>query len=279
MDSLKGVLGRRAKVMEMSTAGSTSNRGTPSTLGSNSEKAGNEQDQMDMQRLGKIPTLRRHFTGIALVAFALILGNTSAWAYMSMTFSLRNGGTAGTIWMFVVAEIFMFFVVMSMSEMAGIAPTAGGQYHWVSEFAPRRYQKFMSYMTGWYALLGWQSSLVGTALAAAQLFQAVIVLYNPWFASKGWIGTLITIGLTCLATFINVFLYRKFPVLEGLALMLLFAVFIAMLVVLWLMGDRGGAAVFTTFSRNGWPSDWRACMVNILGPVITIIGADAQVHM
>lgn len=74
----------------------------------------------------------------------------------------------------------------------------------------RRYQKFMSYMTGewpdkmltethsgvetleadseregWYALLGWQSSLVGTALAAAQLFQAVIVLYNPWFASKG----------------------------------------------------------------------------------------------
>ncbi|KAI3481380.1 hypothetical protein L1887_56347 [Cichorium endivia] len=45
------------------------------------------------------------------------------------------------------------------------------------------------------------------------------------------------------------------------------------------MGDRGGAAVFTTFSRNGWPSDWRACMVDILGPVITIIGADAQVHM
>ena len=58
MDSLKGVLGRRAKVMEMSTEGSTSNRGTPSTPGSNSEKAGNEQDQMDMQRLGKIPTLR-----------------------------------------------------------------------------------------------------------------------------------------------------------------------------------------------------------------------------
>lgn len=80
---------------------------------------------------------QRHFTGIALVAFALIresftrnthkpislltssviVGNTSAWAYMSMTFSLRNGGTAGTIWMFVVAEIFMFFVVMVSREV------------------------------------------------------------------------------------------------------------------------------------------------------------------
>lgn len=28
------------------------------------------------------------------------------------------------------------------------APTAGGQYHWVSEFAPPRYQKFLSYLVG-----------------------------------------------------------------------------------------------------------------------------------
>lgn len=43
----------------------------------------------------------------------------------------------------------------------------------------------MSYLTGWYAVLGWQTSLVGTALAPAQLFQAVVILYNPSFASKG----------------------------------------------------------------------------------------------
>ncbi|RMZ79177.1 hypothetical protein DV738_g3462, partial [Chaetothyriales sp. CBS 135597] len=28
------------------------------------------------------------------------------------------------------------------------APTAGGQYHWVSEFAPRKYQKLLSYVSG-----------------------------------------------------------------------------------------------------------------------------------
>jgi len=28
------------------------------------------------------------------------------------------------------------------------APTSGGQYHWVSEFAPPEYQKFLSYASG-----------------------------------------------------------------------------------------------------------------------------------
>jgi hypothetical protein len=28
------------------------------------------------------------------------------------------------------------------------APTTGGQYHWVSEFAPKSSQKFLSYVTG-----------------------------------------------------------------------------------------------------------------------------------
>lgn len=40
-----------------------------------------------------------------------------------------------------------------MSEVRNIlrfgrSPTAGGQYHWVSEFSPRWCQKFLSYITG-----------------------------------------------------------------------------------------------------------------------------------
>ena len=33
-------------------------------------------------------------------------------------------------------------------EMSSMAPTSGGQYHWVSEFSSPRYQKFLSYITG-----------------------------------------------------------------------------------------------------------------------------------
>ena len=49
-----------------------------------------------------------------------------------------------------------------MADMASMAPTSGGQYHWVSEFAPKRAQKFLSYIVGYTAALGWQC---GTASA------------------------------------------------------------------------------------------------------------------
>ena len=60
----------------------------------------------------------------------------------------------------------MFFVMLSMAEMASMlvlqasepvvpgllrtcrAPTSGGQYHWVSEIAPNKHQKFLSYIVG-----------------------------------------------------------------------------------------------------------------------------------
>jgi len=63
-------------------------------------------------------------------------------------FALFNGGTAGFIYMHLVAWSGFLFINISMAEMASMAPTSGGQYHWVSEFSPYKYQKFLSYIIG-----------------------------------------------------------------------------------------------------------------------------------
>ena len=52
-------------------------------------------------------------------------------------------------WSYTWIIIGQFFIVLSLAEMASMAPTAGGQYHWVSEFASRQYQKILSYTSGW----------------------------------------------------------------------------------------------------------------------------------
>jgi len=62
--------------------------------------------------------------------------------------SLIDGGTAGLIWGFLAVSIGFLFVYLSLAEMASMAPTAGGQYHWVSEFAPQSAQKFLSFLVG-----------------------------------------------------------------------------------------------------------------------------------
>lgn len=64
------------------------------------------------------------------------------------TFVLIDGGPALLFWGLIVCGLGMTCVYASIAELASISPTAGGQYHWVSEFAPRKIQKFLSYSVG-----------------------------------------------------------------------------------------------------------------------------------
>ena len=66
----------------------------------------------------------------------------------SNTQALLAGGSGGLFWSLVWCYTGQTFVVMSLAEMSSMAPTAGGQYHWVSEFAPEKYQKILSYLSG-----------------------------------------------------------------------------------------------------------------------------------
>lgn len=59
--------------------------------------------------------------------------------------------------MCIVVWIGFLCIYTSMAEQGSMAPTAGGQYHWVSEFAPRKYQKQLSYVVGWLCVIGWVS--------------------------------------------------------------------------------------------------------------------------
>ena len=110
---------------------------------------GTAEDKKDMYRLNKAQELQRNFRFLSIFGYSLILGNGWVIALIAAIIPLTNGGTAGGIWMYLIVIIGLCFSTLSMAEMASMAPTAGGQYHWVSEFAPRSKQRFLSYMTGW----------------------------------------------------------------------------------------------------------------------------------
>jgi choline transport protein len=161
------------------------------------------------------------------------------------------------------------------------APTAGGQYHWVSEFAPRSIQRFLSYIVGWLCVLGWQTGAAATAFLAAQEVQGLLILnypnsYNP----LPWILTLMAIAIGCVCGFFNTFLARKLPLVEGCVLILHIMGFFAILIPLWILAPRSTAKqVFTTFQNNGWSSTGLSTLVGIISPTVSLIGSDAACHM
>jgi choline transport protein len=68
----------------------------------------------------------------------------------------------------------------------GRAPSSGGQYHWVSEFAPPSMQKILSYASGYLAALGWQGFIATCSYTTAQQIFVTTSVYNPEFVPERW---------------------------------------------------------------------------------------------
>jgi choline transport protein len=173
------------------------------------------------------------------------------------------------------------FAILSMCEMASMAPTSGGQYHWVSEFAPRSAQKFLSYVTGWLCVLGWQVNIASGSYLVALQIQGMVILNDNLYTAPAWHATLMIIAVACVAILFNTFFAKKLPLIEGIILIIHIFGFFGILIPLWALSPRQSArTVFTEFTNaNAWPSQGLACLVGIIGPMYSLLGADSAVHM
>lgn len=98
---------------------------------------GNDADALDMQRLGRAQELRRNFKSLSVLGLATTTMSTWVALLLTSTFSLINGGRAGTIWLYVASWICTFSLAASLAEMASMAPTSGGQYRESPSFLRR----------------------------------------------------------------------------------------------------------------------------------------------
>ncbi|GAB7331951.1 hypothetical protein MBLNU13_g03867t1 [Cladosporium sp. NU13] len=244
-------------------------------------KAGTEEDRSNMHRMGKTQELRRNFSFIPTFGFSAVL--MISWEAMlnATSYSIPNGGLPAMIWMYVVSLFGMGAAVVSMAEMASMAPTSGGQYHWVSEFAPKNLQKALSYIIGWLCVLGWQAGVAGQSFTVASQVQGLIVLNKSDYVPEAWHAVLLTFATVSVAVIFNTLLAKKLPLVEGLVLILHVGGFFAILIPLWVFAPRTPSAdVWVNFSvASGWPSVGLSCLVGLTGPVYALIGSDSAVHM
>lgn len=80
-----------------------------------------------------------------------------------------NGGTAGLVWQFILVWGGTLSTCVTIGELASMAPTAGGQYHWVSMLAPRSNRKFLSCITGWMTVLAWLATIATGAFLSVSM--------------------------------------------------------------------------------------------------------------
>ncbi|PVI01608.1 amino acid transporter [Periconia macrospinosa] len=240
-----------------------------------------KSDQKDMWRMGKMQELKRSYRPLSALSFAVIL--TAVWEFLLVanTQGLIDGGLAGVFWSYIWTFIGFGFVELSLAEMASMAPISGGQYHWVSEFAPPNLQQFLSYVVGWMSTLSWQAGNASGSFLTGTIIQSLLVVNYPHYEPQRWQGTLFVFAMVIVLCVVNIWGSEIWAKIQNGLLILHIVVFLAVIITLWVLAPHQSAkAVFTEFTNaGGWPTMGLSLMVGQITALYAMLGSDATAHM
>lgn len=238
-------------------------------------------DMRDMLRLGKKQEFKRNFHTLSALGFVSVYMATWEFVLVSLSVGFTNGGFAGLFWCFITTVCCYATIVASLAEMESMAPTSGGQYHWVSEFSPPEYQKILSYASGWMSTLGWLASVASSVYVCATQIQAIINVTRPEFGFTNWQITLIMLAITVITIVFNTYGTPFFPQLEIGSLVGHIAGFFVVVIPLWVLCEKNSATeVFTSFTDqsgfNNMGAAYLTCQVYVM---YCNLGSDSVVHI
>lgn len=129
----------------------------------------------------------------------------------SIQLALLQGGPATLIYGIMVSSLAYFSIAGSLSELASVYPTAGGQYHFASILAPRKAKQVISYACGLLAVFSWIAIGAAVTIIPAQQIMALVSLYHTGFETKNWHVFLIYQAMALLVLLYNMFALKWTP--------------------------------------------------------------------
>jgi choline transport protein len=240
-------------------------------------------DDAALARLGKQPVLKRNFGFLTILGFSCTVLITWEGSLIVFLSGLQNGGPAGIVYGFIIVWAGTFSVFITLSEMVSMAPTSGGQYHWVSMMAPPWCRKFLGYLTGWLTITGWQAFVASGAFLTGSMIQGLILITHPEYmdSMQNWHGTLLFWAVILLSYAINSAIGSTLAKFEGLVLVVHIVGFFGVMLPLVLLGEPVKSKdVWNNWLNLGeWQTQGLSFCIGILGNVFAFVGADGAIHM
>lgn len=246
-----------------------------------SSQFSHDRDRDELLRLGKKQVLRRNFGFMSILGFSCTVLITWEGSMILFTTGLNNGGTAGLIYGYILIWLGNFAVFASLSELVSMAPTSGGQYHWVAMLAPEGWGRFLSYVTGWLTTTGWLAAIASACSLTSGLIQGMVIMTRPNYIEQPWHGTLLFWANLLFCVFVNTVVSKLLPKFESTILILHVIGFFAVLIPLVKLAPKADPHdIFTIFNNGGgWPSDGLSFLVGLSGLAFAFLGLDGAYHM
>jgi amino acid transporter len=147
--------------------------------------------------------------------------------------------------------------------------------------APIGFEKFLSYITGWFTLIGWQCGFAASAFLTGTMIQGTAVLAHSKYDALPWQGTLIVWLALLVAMLVNLAGGKLLPRLEAVILVLHVLGFFGVIIPLVYMSDHAAAHdVFLSFQNGGeFATQGLSWFVGMTSLGFTFAGGDAAVHV
>ncbi|KAF2853998.1 GABA permease [Plenodomus tracheiphilus IPT5] len=237
-------------------------------------------DDVVLEQLGYTQELKRSFGLLGMVGFSFSI--VTSWTALSgvLVIGVESGGPPVMIWGWLCVCLVTLAVAYSMAEMCSAYPVAGGQYSWVAILAPTRFARGLSYLCGWFMLIGIicmgavnNFVSMNFVLGTAQL--------NYGFTIERWHTVLGAYLVTFLAATSNVYLSHILNKLSKAVFAWNLLSFVVCLVTILAKNDHKQSAsyVFKDFQNfTGWNAPYATCL-GLLQSAFGMCCYDAPSHM
>ncbi|GLB11435.1 hypothetical protein AtubIFM57258_008305 [Aspergillus tubingensis] len=162
-----------------------------------------DADERVIVALGYKQEFKREFSlwTTFCVSFS-VLGLLPSFA-STIYYGMGYAGTAGMVWGWIIAMVFIQCVAMSMAELCSAMPTSGGLYYAAAVLAPPKYGPFAAWITGWSNWIGQITAAPSVDYALSAMILAAASMQNPDYVPTNWQVYLLTVLVLIIHTAIS----------------------------------------------------------------------------
>ncbi|CAG8183381.1 unnamed protein product [Penicillium nalgiovense] len=243
-----------------------------------------DDDERVITALGYKQEFKREFSLWTTFCVSLaVLGLLPSFA-STLWYGMGYAGTAGMVWGWLIAMIFIQCIAMSMAELCSAMPTSGGLYYAAAVLAPPGYGPFAAWITGWSNWIGQITAAPSVGYSLSAMILAAVSIYNPDYIPTTWQTFLLTTLIMILHAGISSMPTKRVAQFNSWGSTFNFIALIAVLIMI--PANTKNSPKFTP-SKQVWSEitnltdfpDGVAVLMTFVGVIWTMSGYDSPFHL
>lgn len=241
----------------------------------------NIEEDTVLESLGYQQELKRSFGLLGMVGFAFSI--VTSWTALGgvLIVGVESGGPPVMIYSWIGVSVFGLAVAYSMAEMCSAYPLAGGQYSWVAILAPPSIARGMSYVCGWFMIVGILAMGATNNFIGANFILGQANLSIPGYTIERWHTVLLTYLIAFLSTAVNIYGPHLLDRISRFILLWNILSFVIVIITILATNDHKQSAtfVFSDFQNSTGFSTGFAAILGLLQSSFGMCCYDAPAHM